>query len=372
MKNQLTSRGLVHRRCLLVAMLIVFGMSSQCRAAEVTHKVRMYWSFGQIEIDLFGDDSPRHVANFLRYADAGLYDDTYSHRSNSGSSLFIQGGSFYLPNPPSLATLALNSIPTFSPVDNEFDASNGLSNTPTSLAAARTSDPDSATSGWFFNVTDNSAGFDSGPYTVFGEVSEGWSNFGALPYQPLISDVYTGGYSSAVASTPLVNTAGEGEPANWLIPRFDKWIRIPTTPGDFNLDGLVNAADQAVWQAGQGDYSTANLTADADGDGDVDNDDLTVWQNNQGSGVLKNVAGDYNGNGSVDDADYLWWTTLYGTQTTLDADGNGNGIVDAADYTVWRDNLPSASSATGVPEPSSAILCLIGCALAGCRRTRQG
>lgn len=345
----------------LLGLLLAAIFTTQSYAAETTHKVRMYWSYGEIEIDLFGDDSPRHVSNFLQYVDSARYDGSYCHRSNAGSSLlFVQGGSFTLPSPLSLSTLTSEPIPTFHPVDNEFDASNGLSNSPASLAAARTSNPDSATSGWFFNVTDNSTAFDQGPYTVFGEVTSGWDNFSQLPYQPLIQNIFSSGYSSTVSTAPLVNT-GTSENPQWTIPTFDRWVRIPTTPGDYNLDGLVNAADEAVWEAGQGDYATANLTADGDSDGDVDDDDHAIWQANLGEGTLRDVLGDYNGSGAVTDADYLWWQTLYGSSVTLDADGNSNGTVDTADYTVWRDSLAAnaALATSPAPEPSAGALLLV-------------
>ena len=55
------------------------------------------------------------------------------------------------------------------------------------------------------------------------------------------------------------------------------------------------------------------------------------------------------------------------------ADGNGNGIVDAADYIVWRKNVAagagSGSGANGaVPEPTSAVLCVVLCAVMGVLR----
>ncbi|MCA9188726.1 MAG: dockerin type I repeat-containing protein, partial [Planctomycetales bacterium] len=46
------------------------------------------------------------------------------------------------------------------------------------------------------------------------------------------------------------------------------------------------------------------------------------------------VEGDYNGNGIVDAADYTVWKDTFGSSDDLIADGNGNGIVDAADYTI--------------------------------------
>ena len=41
-------------------------------------------------------------------------------------------------------------------------------------------------------------------------------------------------------------------------------------------------------------------------------------------------SGDYNGDGVVDAADYTFWRDRVGSTTDLRADGNGNGVVDDA------------------------------------------
>ncbi|MBB6431260.1 family 16 glycosylhydrolase [Algisphaera agarilytica] len=76
------------------------------------------------------------------------------------------------------------------------------------------------------------------------------------------------------------------------------------------------------------------------------------------------LAGDYNNNGVVDAADYTVWQDSFGSTTDLAADGNGNGVIDAADYTVWQDNFGQSASGLGanvnIPEPGSALLLLLG------------
>ncbi|TWT95966.1 Soluble aldose sugar dehydrogenase YliI precursor [Botrimarina colliarenosi] len=66
--------------------------------------------------------------------------------------------------------------------------------------------------------------------------------------------------------------------------------------------------------------------------------------------------GDYDGDGLVNAADYSAWADAYGEGAGSPADGNADGVVDAADYTIWRDAAASPSSA--VPEPSSLGLLL--------------
>lgn len=72
--------------------------------------------------------------------------------------------------------------------------------------------------------------------------------------------------------------------------------------------------------------------------------------------------GDYNENGIVDAADYTIWRDTLGSTTELAADGNGDGTVNAADYDFWKMNFgmtnePGGSgSGSAVPEPASAAL----------------
>lgn len=87
--------------------------------------------------------------------------------------------------------------------------------------------------------------------------------------------------------------------------------------------------------------------------------------------TLTVAGGDYNQNGVVDAADYIIWRVTRGMTVTAGsgADGNGNGIVDDQDYAVWRANLGNVrgtSSGTGsgslgpngVPEPNVGLLFL--------------
>jgi hypothetical protein len=81
-------------------------------------------------------------------------------------------------------------------------------------------------------------------------------------------------------------------------------------------------------------------------------------------GVLSiNLQGDYNGNGIVDAADYVLYRHALGqTGTALAADGNANGMIDAGDFDTWRANFghtnPAAGSLAGtaVPEPTTFVL----------------
>jgi Right handed beta helix region len=83
--------------------------------------------------------------------------------------------------------------------------------------------------------------------------------------------------------------------------------------------------------------------------------------------VPPSLAGDYNGDGVVDAADYTVWRDTFGqTGANLAADGDNSQTVDDGDYTVWVNNfgmtLPGSGALSGtpagVPEPNSLILIL--------------
>lgn len=91
--------------------------------------------------------------------------------------------------------------------------------------------------------------------------------------------------------------------------------------------------------------------------------------------VADALLGDYNGNGMVDAADYTVWADSFGSTTALAADSNGDGVVNAADYTVWADNFGNSTASVGtsvvVPEPASLVLVLLGASGLWARRLNR-
>lgn len=121
-------------------------------------------NLGNIVLELDADKAPITVKNFLSYAKSGYYNDTIFHRVIDG--FMIQGGGF---------EASMKQKPTESPIKNE--ASNGLKNNKYTIAMARTSIPDSATSQFFINANNNDflnyPGQDGWGYCVFGKVTNG-------------------------------------------------------------------------------------------------------------------------------------------------------------------------------------------------------
>lgn len=126
------------------------------------------------------------------------------------------------------------------------------------------------------------------------------------------------------------------------------------------------------WVTGDGSITGATVTIDSiffNGTGNVQIFMDNVSHNPAGLLAAAPLPGDYNGNGVVDAADYDAWRATFGQAVTAGtgADGNGNGQIDAADYVVWRSEMTagagSAVGATAVPEPASVLL-LVAAALA--------
>ncbi len=128
--------------------------------------VKLTTNFGDITLELNAEKAPITVANFLQYVESNFYDNVIFHRVIDG--FMIQGGGF---------DVNMKQKPTQAEIKNEAD--NGLANDKYTIAMARTSIPDSASSQFFINGADNdflnfTAPTSSGwGYCVFGKVVEG-------------------------------------------------------------------------------------------------------------------------------------------------------------------------------------------------------
>ena len=84
------------------------------------------------------------------------------------------------------------------------------------------------------------------------------------------------------------------------------------------------------------------------------------------------LLGDYNHDGLVDAADFSVWRDALGSTSNLTADGNNNGIIDAGDFDVWVTNFGrSADLAVRIPEPSSYGMLIVAAPLLGLLRRRM-
>jgi cyclophilin family peptidyl-prolyl cis-trans isomerase len=149
--------------------------------SDVSAAVRVTTVLGTMDFELFGQQKPITVANFLNYVDQGRYfitDTTtnqiassFIHRSVSG--FVIQGGGFL--GTVNSANTAINptQVLSFPAIQNEP----GISNKRGTIAMAKLGgNPNSATSQWFINLADNGGApnnldTQNGGFTVFGRVA---------------------------------------------------------------------------------------------------------------------------------------------------------------------------------------------------------
>ena len=118
---------------------------------------------GNIAIEFFSNDAPKHVENFLNLTESGYYDNTIFHRIISG--FMIQGGDSNTKldqNVPQ--SLWGTGGPGYS-IDAEF---NDLKHNRGIVSMARSASPDSAGSQFF--IVHNDSNFLDGQYTVFGRI----------------------------------------------------------------------------------------------------------------------------------------------------------------------------------------------------------
>ena len=155
------------RTLVLVGTLIAMTFGTSGASAQTNPVVVVETSLGSITIELFQDEAPKSVENFLAYVSDGFYEGTVFHRVIQ--QFMIQGGGM---------TADLSPKRTRPPIENE--ARNGISNERGTLAMARTSIIDSATSQFFVSTVDNSRSLDHRGlepsdygYAVFGRVTEG-------------------------------------------------------------------------------------------------------------------------------------------------------------------------------------------------------
>src|SRR5580658_6907896 len=128
-------------------------------------------------VQLFNHDKPATVANFIHYITSGSYSNTFFDQD---ANFTLQAGD-YITYDRSPTNLDANNVSTGtnvfpSQVDSEFNVGPLIPNHFGTLAMALISgESNSASSGFFFNLADNSAYFDTnnGGYTVFGRILSG-------------------------------------------------------------------------------------------------------------------------------------------------------------------------------------------------------
>ena len=164
-----------------MAVTVVGGAGDTLRSSSFNipvPQVTMKTSLGDIVLELDPTDAPISALNFMQYVNTNFYANLIFHRVIP--NFMIQGGGF--------TTGPTLKPPTYAPI--KLESNNGLSNLRGTLAMARTTVADSATSQFYINVVDNlSLDYVSATqpgYAVFGKVVDG------LPVVDAINAVPTG------------------------------------------------------------------------------------------------------------------------------------------------------------------------------------
>jgi len=128
--------------CALGLLAVIAALGAPATAQSKNPAVVISTTLGDITVELDPAKAPLSVDNFLQYVKAAHYDGTVFHRVIKG--FMIQGGNM---------TVDGKAKPTRPPIKNE--AANGLKNERGTIAMARTSVVDSATSQFYINTVNN-------------------------------------------------------------------------------------------------------------------------------------------------------------------------------------------------------------------------
>ena len=165
------------------------------QAASDFPKVQFDTTLVNFTVELDAQKSPETVKNFLNYVQSGFYNKTIFHRVING--FMVQGGGYD-------ASLHQKTTQKAIPLESQ----NGLKNNTYSLAMARTSDPNSATSQFFINVVDNPMldypKPDGHGYAVFGKVISGFDVIDTIKTVPTTK---AQGMSDVPITPIVINTA---------------------------------------------------------------------------------------------------------------------------------------------------------------------
>jgi cyclophilin family peptidyl-prolyl cis-trans isomerase len=231
-------------------------------------QLRLNTNQGAVDIELYDMRTPKTVDNFLNYVSTGKYNNDIFHRlaiNPDGSKFVLQGGGFTFSANPSNIT----SVTTGASVMNEP----GISNTRGTVAMAKLgNDPNSATSQFFFNLSDNSSNLDNqnGGFTVFATVINNTMTVVDQMANATIKDESR--FNSALNTIPLINYNGNNFPTDTTVANFEAINTVTflrqnlTYSVSSSNPGLVTATLNGThvalnYQAGQGGTATITVTA---------------------------------------------------------------------------------------------------------------
>jgi cyclophilin family peptidyl-prolyl cis-trans isomerase len=183
---------------------------------------------GDVLVELYDQDKPVTVSNFLKYITSGRYQDSFVHRWEPG--FVIQGGGFAVTN---LATgPAVVEVPTFGRITNEYSVGATLRNLYGTVAMARVGgETNSATSQWFFNLSDENVFLDGvdGGFTVFGRTLLGTNVLNRFNNTSITNGLYRVNAGGALNHLPVLSTNVTFDDLVYTVMSTQAWPKVQIT-----------------------------------------------------------------------------------------------------------------------------------------------
>jgi cyclophilin family peptidyl-prolyl cis-trans isomerase len=396
--NRAASAGAQKRRGASLAATRPARYAEQLEARQLLANdpiVTVNTNFGNFQIELFPSVAPQTVSNFLTYVNDGAYNDAIFHRSVPG---FVEqtGGYLSASNTFSGNASQFTPITTNPPIPLEYN----LPNTLGTVAMARGTGVNSATSQWFVNLADNTQQLgpsNGGGYAVFGQViGNGMSTFNQIATLPVhnidngaLSQVPVSGTNQLVRILSIGVDSIDGTVfsdinANGTLDTGESGIAGRTVFLDRDGNGVPDANNPSTTTDANGSYTFSGLAAGgylvkevipANGSlttsaqlATVSVDQTAAVNLGERPSIVGKVFTDANSNGQLDTGEL----GVAGRTVFLDIDGSGApggnnpSTTTAADgtyafsslapgsYTV-REVLPSGTTATTASAPATVV-----------------
>ena len=238
------------KRRALGVVLLTLALACSARSGTLA---QFRTPLGNLDVELYDEDKPSTVSNFVRYAQGGFYTNVFLHRCIPG--FVAQGGGFRTDDSSSTELFSVfSSVGNLGPITNEFNVGRRFSNIYGTIAMAKTNGaPNSATSQWFFNLADNSANLDNqnGGFTVFGRVIGGTNVLEALNASSLNNGVVdlrqyygTNTTTSLMSDLPVTYAAAHAPHYNELI-----YVGVSVTNLKLQVRSLDRGGREISWSS---------------------------------------------------------------------------------------------------------------------------
>jgi cyclophilin family peptidyl-prolyl cis-trans isomerase len=247
----MTTVALLNRRKFLRSVACVLLLISSIVDGRSNTLAQFRTVFGDIDVELYDQDKPATVSNFIKLVHNGAYQNTFLHRCVP--NFVVQGGGFYTLNrlDNNLFT-NFYYVPNFGTITNEFGVGPRLTNSYGTIAMARVGgQTNSATSQWFFNLINNSFldGVDGG-FTVFGRVLRGTNIlnfFNTISQSNGIVDIrklygVTNSTTSLFSDLPVYYYG-------WVKPRYSDLLYVDISVLNVQIRRMTNGAREISWNS---------------------------------------------------------------------------------------------------------------------------